>query len=74
MYKRQLYKSLEANDYIDPTELAAFSYIGVSEDIQKLVDRFVDNIKQFDNLTAIAILRDIESISGFDLSSNEERH
>ena len=67
---RILYTNLQANDYIDPVELALLSHVNVSAEIQTLINRFVEAVKQFENLSAMAILREIESISGFDLSPN----
>jgi len=66
-----LYKSLEANDYIDPTELTSLSHADVAQDIKILVESFVEKIKQFENSTAMTILREIESLSGFDISANK---
>jgi PAS domain S-box-containing protein len=66
-----LYKSLAENDYIDPTELSVLSHVGVSKEVQDLVDEFVEKIKQFDNSTAMTMLKDIESLSGLDLLPSE---
>jgi len=63
-----LYKNLEANDYIDPTELTSLSQADVSQEIQVLVEDFIEKIKQFENSTAMTILREIESLSGFEIA------
>jgi len=63
-----LHKNLEANDYIDPTELTSLSQADVSQEIQVLVVDFIEKIKQFENSTAMTILREIESLSGFEIA------
>jgi len=65
-----LYKNLEANDYIDPTELASLSHADVSQEIQVLVEDLIEKIKQFENSRAMTILREIESLSGFKILPN----
>jgi len=65
-----LYKNLEANDYIDPTELIPLSHADVSQEILMLVESFIEKIKQFDNSTAMTILREIEILSGFEILPN----
>ncbi|MFT6122913.1 MAG: CheY-like chemotaxis protein/HPt (histidine-containing phosphotransfer) domain-containing protein [Oleiphilaceae bacterium] len=62
-----LYKSLAANDYIDPTELTALSHADVSKEVQALVNELVEKIKQFENSTAMTMVKDIELLSGFDI-------
>ena len=63
-----LYKSLEVNDYIDPTELASLCDADISSELQSLVESLIEKIQQFENVAAIAILKEIESLSGFELS------
>jgi len=62
-----VYKSLEENDYIDPTELSSLTNADVSNEVQALVVNLIEKIKQFENSSAITILKDIESLSGSDL-------
>ena len=68
-----LYKSLEANDYIDPTELDSLSSANVSEEVLALIEQFVEKIKQFENSTAMTILKEIEALSGFEISPSDLR-